>query len=381
MKKINQYFLAFCVFIALPFLSNAQIIINTNTTWSTDQFLSQLVIIEDGSTLTIEEGVLVQTLFVDISNDQIGEAGIQVNGELVINGTAGNPVVFEPFSATNNNSDWMGIVFNSNSANNSINYLDISYAHIGLEVVSEASFHGVRIHDCTRGVVVHGAGNATFTNSTIDENIKEGMFVDDGMLGLMNSTIMNNGRFGVVNSSGTITVDTCVVETNSWGGIYIGGNGTTTVLFSEIHDNTGSGFEISEFKFSWSNGFDGSGTKENPPSITVNHCNIYNNSNSSNTLLTSTSDAFVTISNWGTCSSPRSASDGESDVFEIPMGYISSQQVKAIRYNGSSNSTFNRTYKLRNVYTNADLSSTTVTFGGTSCGSSYSWRERTFRSL
>jgi len=54
------------------YFSFAQLHITTNTTWSTDQILTQSVIVDPGATLTITEGVMVQPVFIDINSDLIG---------------------------------------------------------------------------------------------------------------------------------------------------------------------------------------------------------------------------------------------------------------------------------------------------------------------
>jgi len=326
--------------------------ITSNTTWSTNQILTQEVIVNPGSRLTIEEGVLVQTVFVDTDLNGIGDVGIMVLGELETLGSELFPVVIEPFESTTDPNYWYGVIINSTTDNPDINYLTINNAFTGMKVQTNASITGIGLNECHYGIVVESTGILNLHHSTIEGLSGSGIFNLDGILNIQNSNVRNNGKFGIVNSSGILTMDTCTVESNVWGGIYIGGLATTTVYRSNIIDNSGAGFEISEYKFAYD--FESTGTSEGEPDVIVNFCNINGNSDSFFDLDESVNNNFLSIPNWGTCSSPRPANDGDSDDFEIPFGFISEQTVTGLRYYGSSSS-YNRNYKLRNAYNNSVL--------------------------
>ncbi len=80
----------------------AQLNITTNTTWSTDQILTQSVVVSPGATLTIEEGVRVLPIFIDVDNNNVGDIYIEINGSLIVSGSPCNKVRFEPFEETTN---------------------------------------------------------------------------------------------------------------------------------------------------------------------------------------------------------------------------------------------------------------------------------------
>jgi hypothetical protein len=93
----------------ITFPAISQLIINSNTTWTTNQVLTQSVIIQQGATLTINPGVQVQVLFIDNNTDLIGDVKIEVKGALNVLGNACSKVNFIPYISTTNKQYWSGI--------------------------------------------------------------------------------------------------------------------------------------------------------------------------------------------------------------------------------------------------------------------------------
>ena len=86
------------------------IIINRNTTWSQDKYLTESVIIKPNGSLSIDPGVKVYIKNdTDISNNE----GISflVLGSLSVLGTVNKPVYIGPKLNSNNKSYWSGIKF------------------------------------------------------------------------------------------------------------------------------------------------------------------------------------------------------------------------------------------------------------------------------
>ena len=108
------------VLICFCFTSYGQLIINKNTTWTTNQVLTQSVIIQQGYTLTINPGVLVKVLFIDNNSDLIGDVKIEVKGSLNVLGHPCNKVNFIPYITTTNKQYWSGIELDTLATNCSI---------------------------------------------------------------------------------------------------------------------------------------------------------------------------------------------------------------------------------------------------------------------
>lgn len=345
----------------------AQMVISTNTTWSSNQILTQDVVVNAGATLTINPGVLVQAVFVDVDNNSIGDVGITVNGKLNIKGTVCSPVKFEPYQATTNMNYWEGIVINSLTNNDSLRYFEMKYANRGLEVQSQATVHGAKIRYCPKGVYNTSTGNLTLNSSRIHLNGGSGIFNSDGSVNVINSRIDHNGRFGITNSSGSMTMSFCDVDSNTWGGIYIGGVGNNDIQNSTILGNTGSGVEISEWKFL--NELPSIGTNEGIPTIVATNNNIIGNASTSYQLTQAETNAFGTIPNWGVpCngSSDFSPINSPSATYEIPIGGLSYYSSKTSRFSCGCGQTI---YHLRNAYTGGTIAAWQYT-GGTVCANS-----------
>lgn len=83
-------------------------------------FVNQNVIIEPNVTLTVEPGV-------EILLDE--EKSIWVNGSLQLNGTAEDPILLNPYYATQ---EWNGLFFDNATGESNLNYMHLSHAK-GLE--------------------------------------------------------------------------------------------------------------------------------------------------------------------------------------------------------------------------------------------------------
>lgn len=138
---------------ALSMLStSAQIIISEDTTWDSDQILTQSVVVEEGATLTIAGGVHVTPIFLDVDDNQIGDISITINGQLDLQGDVCNRVVFEPYEETTDLHFWEGLYINSVEANNELKHFNLEYSHVGLEISTEAIVDNAFITNCPVGM-------------------------------------------------------------------------------------------------------------------------------------------------------------------------------------------------------------------------------------
>jgi len=113
------------------------------------------IIIEIGSTLTIQEGVIAKC-----------EGSITVNGTLMATGTEANPITFTSNQETPTKGDWTGITF-SESANitSTLSWCVVEYTRWGVRVESD-----VTISDCTfkyaeDGIIVDNAAPVLESNT------------------------------------------------------------------------------------------------------------------------------------------------------------------------------------------------------------------------
>jgi hypothetical protein len=340
MKQVILTFIIMCT----GHFSFGQLIINTNTTWSTNQVLTQPVIVNQGATLTINPGVVVSVLFIDNNNDLIGDVKIDVKGCLIVNGNGCNKVQFKPYTTTTNKQYWTGINIDTLSSNSQIKSTIITNAKIGV-TVENTSFtaNGIDIQNCkTNGLFCFGSQssinitNASFSNCDgeglklintfnsqlnyvkIKNNGSTGLFASSSNITLNNSLFYNNSKSGAYLISSTIVINNSVsrknlkmgilinnssfngdhldIDSNSIDGIFIGGNSTFNLQNSSLVKNTGFGIETSEYIVN--SDFGDIANTGQSPLITINNCNFIQN-RSSNVVLTTNEIPGMNSSPYG----------------------------------------------------------------------------------
>jgi hypothetical protein len=325
MKKNLFYSL---VLICFCFISYGQLIINTNTTWTANQVLTQSVIIQQGSTLTINPGVQVQVLFIDNNSDLIGDVKIEVKGSLNVLGDPCNKVNFIPYITTTNKQYWSGIELDTLAINCSISNASIQNANIGIKIENtNASINGVEIlNSKVNGIYAFGSNanvsvnnsiirasdgeglsisnasalninnskfklngssglnvisvqNVNIANSVIYNNSKSGIFLNSSTATISNSVIRKNTRMGVIVSSTNLTCNTSDIDSNSVDGMFVGGSSILTMTNTTLSNNIGFGIETSEYIFNTD--FGNIVITGSSPFINATNSNFINNQNTS----------------------------------------------------------------------------------------------------
>ena len=295
------------------------IIINRNTTWSQDKYLTESVIIKPSGSLSIDPGVNVY-----IKNDTYvsNNEGISilVLGSLSVLGTINEPVYIGPKLNSNNKSYWSGIKFDSTQVESNISFLTISNAHNGLDIRSSVNisnsvvqlsgnhgvyvksastdsilFQNVRITKCddvsffidrgnvelnwidiSKGKRV-GLVNNTFGSVLID-NLKITDHSDNGIMnyGHLNASniFISKNRHGIVLSPGISIITNAKIVKNRANGLLIGGGSNADMEYCTIEKNGGFGIELSD----WSqNDYYSNWEFKNQPYIKITNSNFIDN--------------------------------------------------------------------------------------------------------
>ena len=175
--------------------------ISANTTWTqadSPYIVTGNILVNGGATLTIEPGAAVKFN---------GSHGLCVDGYLVCNGTAENPITFTSNQGAPSSEDWEEI----NVRNTALYYY----------------FDHVIVEYATKGIRTTGRDfDLTVTNSTIRYN-KYGIYtyeLYDGHLTVENNEIMNNSYAGIHAQycyNVAITHNNITGNSGSKGGIYL----------------------------------------------------------------------------------------------------------------------------------------------------------------
>jgi len=266
-----------------PFVKNN---IDTNTTWNEDYYyIINSIDIEEGATLTISSNTMVM---IDTS------VCIDVYGELVVNGSAGNEVIFYCEDSTET---WAGIRQKYDSGKYgeiTINYSQIENAEVGIHAIDSlnddnrishvtfidcdwgiyqdstkldidsceftggekgiyvndvatasdiSEYHGNTFDDVDIGI--HGDNSVVYIyDCDISNTTDEGIYLDDCDNSLIsNVTVDSAGSYGIyIKYSNNVTIDTTESTYNDESGLYFYESGGT-VYWSEFTDNLKSGVQ------------------------------------------------------------------------------------------------------------------------------------------
>lgn len=218
--------------------------ITENTTWTEEEspyIVSCGVLVVEGVTLTIEPGVLVRF-------DQA--KGMQIEGQLIANGTEEKPIVFTSNQTAPAPGDWINVLFTDTS-------IDATYDEEGNYVSGSIMQH------CT---IEYGGGSDTpalrmisssplinYCNVTNNGNTGIEVDMDDvSLLKITNSVIANNSGRGIYARvrDGMITISGNTITGNSashGGGILFDTwYGTVTISGNTITDNSVSQVRVVE---------------------------------------------------------------------------------------------------------------------------------------
>ncbi|WP_436516371.1 right-handed parallel beta-helix repeat-containing protein [Ekhidna sp. To15] len=200
--------------------------ITTRTTWDQDTIITETVIVEIGASLTIEAGTTV--LF------EAG-TGLEVNGNIWVNGTKDNPVIFSGKDSV----FWEGVYLKSSSYS-AIDTAKFTHAHIyygGREnggAIEVNGKEGIELTHCkimyNKGslggaLYVNGSDRIYIRNTLIANNESENGAVHfiNGNLTLSNVTIANNrssGVGGLYSESALINIFNSILALNDSSNLY-----------------------------------------------------------------------------------------------------------------------------------------------------------------
>ncbi|PIQ68646.1 MAG: hypothetical protein COV91_02920 [Candidatus Taylorbacteria bacterium CG11_big_fil_rev_8_21_14_0_20_46_11] len=214
--------------------------------------------VTNGATLTIEPGVVIKGVSVPYP-------AIQVNGALVANGTASEPVVFTSFyddeyggdlnadgtATTPSAGNWVQLSFNATSVGSSLTHTLVRYggssnvsdtmvrkASIGVDRTKVAFDHVVVEYSRANGISLVNSNstvtNSRFSTSTYSTFLSSGIYISGGSPTVTGSTFNGNYR-GMTVASATSTISSNTFIDNTEEAIYTAG------VMSSFSNNAGSG--------------------------------------------------------------------------------------------------------------------------------------------
>ncbi len=250
---IKGYVVLFAILLSTLLNAQSVTIIDEAVTWNADQIINTVVTVENGGTLTIEAGVNVDFCWADLNADNIGDLKLVVKegGTLILNGTADNPVTFQPIvcpvPAGAENNRWGGIVLEgTTNPEDRLKYANIYYARIGFDLsrpvdISCCTFENIGLNP----VIVRDFDNGSDVNLgslTIDSADNSGILVYRDGTNITYCVIDSTTNNGIEIYADDVTVNWCEITGVTGTGIYNSPDaGNTIIQNTLIQDCTGSG--------------------------------------------------------------------------------------------------------------------------------------------
>jgi hypothetical protein len=183
--------------------------ITSDTSWTSDCTLTASTTVDSGATLTVSPGVTVEVK----STRWAGR--LTINGTLVANGTAADPIVFTSGWASPEKGDWEDIRFNSSSSNNVLDYATVEYAGaccdyraVDIRTDSLTMTNSTVRSSETDGVGVTNA-SPTISDGRFDDNGGGAILLSEASFPALSAlSASGNGFNGVIIDMGPETIDT-----------------------------------------------------------------------------------------------------------------------------------------------------------------------------
>jgi hypothetical protein len=201
----------------------------TTTTWTGTIIITGDVVVPAGNTLTVASGTSVQFTYIDQNTDGVGDYDITINGTLLVNGTALEPVIFTTYGTDHKNPKaWNRVILSGTGTQ--ISNAAFEYADVALDIRDNSTLTNVSLRNSTNGARVQSPANTVWTGVTVNNNAAEGVYMTGGTVGATGCTIRNNGYDGAYIAGGTFNFKEGTVRDNGKSGIefYASGGGLLT---------------------------------------------------------------------------------------------------------------------------------------------------------
>jgi hypothetical protein len=320
----------------------------TSTLWYGTIIVTGDITVGVGETLTIADGTSVLFINADQNNDGVGDYEIEVDGDLVVNGTAASPVVFSVQGNTSRNPGAWNAIYVDGTA--TIDHAEIEYADVGIDVRSGGvlTLTNSTVRQTQASCVKLSNGdNSVLTDVTTTQCGQDGVWASAGSTGvsITNLTSTDNGRHGLhVSDVSGVTATTSTFSSNAGDGVF--GSASTVDLSSSTSElNSGAGARfigdssgVVEKNQLRSNGAEGLGfesTDDGHPSTVATLNNIYSNATSGSSTVR-VDDPSATLTASVTCcttvtSSTYTAAAGET----LRRAYINFSDGSYSSYDGA----------------------------------------------
>jgi hypothetical protein len=199
---------------------------STDITWQGEVLLTESLVVEPGTTLTVLPGTRVRFKHYRGYREDEKRLSLQVLGSIVAAGTADQPIYFTSDADDPQNGDWSMLRVVSPTGEVRFEYC-----------VFECAQHGLNVWDASPEI----------TNCVFRWNNWEGIYFESYCRPTMRyCQIYENGYNGLAaEQSNTVDMDYCEVWRNGTNGIHVD-NSTCEIRHSRIHENGANGLSVDD---------------------------------------------------------------------------------------------------------------------------------------
>ncbi len=219
-----------------------------NDVWFGRVILTGDVRVLPNNTLTIAEGTQISVIRQDQAADGRGDYGILVNGRVLVQGTAENPVIFTTYidnSAPNRaQRDWDGLFLQGTSPS-SIAYAIIENVNRGIDIRDGSTVTNTSIRECgDEGIYLQGSTNNTITDTSVTGcSIGISASAANNLV-MRRVSLRTNRSHGASISTGSFTFDASDASNNGADGLTAITTGASAITTSTFVNNATHGVEL-----------------------------------------------------------------------------------------------------------------------------------------
>lgn len=207
--------------------------------WDGDVYVTGDVSVPENGTLEIDAGTYVKIFPSDLAEEGLDTDRIEINvdGELVVNGTQSEPVTFHPWAQTTSE-DWAGIYFSDESEGGTFNYCTIGYAEYVIDSYAPITIRNSTIRGASEALISMWDDTLTVENSTIRLTNGDCIRLDNTVANIDSTTIEDYFVYGVyADGNYPLNITNCEFLGDSIA-VYVSNNSTNGVIAnSTFQDN------------------------------------------------------------------------------------------------------------------------------------------------
>ncbi|NUN13526.1 MAG: right-handed parallel beta-helix repeat-containing protein [Myxococcales bacterium] len=262
-----------------------------DTIWQGTVYLTGVLTVPSGKTLTAAPGALVNMVPTDIDENGVGDSQLTVAGTIDFVGSPASPILITPLGTPKKTSGFSEVKFES-TAKGTVSHTIVEYGKVGVRVLSTAGMvfdNFTSRYNNNEGIICSNAKTVQFKNIVVEDNKADGMQVSgSSSVSIDGAMITANKKNGVRydNSTTTLSLKNATITTNTQSGVYlvasnvtVDHNNISSNGFGVFYDGASNGtLTYCNIKYNNLEGILLAAAGPNNPSPVINNNNIYGNS-------------------------------------------------------------------------------------------------------